>query len=149
MLPRSVITFFCDDVREEKSGMDTLIGIYPDNINAPSFPFSFPKLAIYTRLNIDIEDSLGDIKISVSIPGSKTTILSTLSAEYASKSQADASQNNSPMVGLISKAIAISLSISEPGQLRTTVTIGEEKYVGGVLNIRQVPSPADPTDEPS
>ena len=145
MLPRSVITLFCDDVREEKSGMDTLIGVYSDNVNVPSFPFSFPKIAIYTRINIDVADSPGEISIVISVPNQDDVLLSTLDTKIITDGQRQAKRNGAPMVGLISKAIAANFTVPAPGQVTLTVKIKGRKYVGGTLNVKQTPKSVSPT----
>ena len=145
MLPRSVITLFCDDVREEKSGMDTLVGVHPDNINVPSFPFSFPKMAIYTRINLDVADSPGDIPIFISVPNQDDVLLSTLDTETITNGQTKSKKDGSPMVGLISRAIATNFIVPAPGQVKITVKIKGKKYVGGVLNLKLNPESGSPT----
>lgn len=139
MLPRSVISFFCDDIREEKNDMDTLIGIYPNNVNVPHFPFSFPKLGIYTRIHFDVEDSPGDIKIKASRPKEEDIPLTIMTEESFSESQQQTKEEGLPVMGLISKAVAVGFTIKEPGQLKIIVTIQGEEYIGGVLNVQQTP----------
>ena len=136
---------FCDDLREEKSGMDTLVGVHPDNINVPSFPFSFPKIAIYTRINLDAADSPGDISIVISVPNEDDVLLSTLDTEMITNAQTKSKKDGSAMVGLISKAIAANFTVPAPGQVKITVKIKGKKYVGGVLNVKLIPESGSPT----
>lgn len=139
MLSRSVVTLFCDDVREEKSGKDTLIGVHPDNINVPSFPFSFPKMAIYTRINIDVADSPGEISIIISVPNQDDVLLSTLDTKTITDGQTQAKKDGSPMVGLIIRVTGTNFIVPAPGQVKLTAKIKGKKYVGGVLNVKQTP----------
>ncbi len=140
MLSRSVVTLFCDDIREEKNGMDTLIGVYPNNVNVPQFPFSFPKLGMYTRIHFDVEDSPGDITIQASSPIEENTPLTVMTEESFSEAQQQTKEEGLPIVGLISKALAIGFTVKEPGQVKIIVTIQGVEYLGGVLNVNQTPA---------
>ena len=137
MLPRSVMSLFCDDIREEKSGADILVGIYPDKVNVPSFPFAFPKFGIYTRINIDVADSPGEITVRISTPKEDDALFSGFSEDFISKAQADSKRNGSPMTGLIAKIIGSPFNIKEPGQVKVIITIQGVEYVGAVLNVEQ------------
>ena len=53
----SAIGIFCEDIRQEKSEQDTLIGILPDNVNVPSIPGMFPKLGLVVRMHFDVSSS--------------------------------------------------------------------------------------------
>src|SRR3954452_971566 len=64
MQPVSVVAFFCEDIREEKSGQDIIIGVFPDNLNlTPSGPSEgagttvITKLGLYVRLHFDVNDT--------------------------------------------------------------------------------------------
>lgn len=139
MLPRSAITLFCDDIREEKTGMDTLIGVYPENVNVPSFPFAFPKIGIYTRISFDVTDAPGEIAVRFSAPKQDDVPLTVFSEEFVSNAQIESKTNGSPITGLITKAVSVSFPVKEAGQVRVIVTIQGVEYVGGILNVNQAP----------
>jgi len=61
----SAIAIFCDDIRAEKAGTDTIVGVLPDNINVPDMPGIFPRLAVYIRLHIFDFESAPSIKIKI------------------------------------------------------------------------------------
>lgn len=48
----SAIALFCDDVREEKAGSETLVGVLSDNIRVANIPGFFYRLVLYARLHI-------------------------------------------------------------------------------------------------
>lgn len=52
----SLITLFAEDIREEKSGQVTLVGIFDDQLEVPSFPVHIPKLALLTTLSTLLDD---------------------------------------------------------------------------------------------
>lgn len=57
----TAISFFCEDIRNEVNGIETIVGILPDTISvkgiAPDLvpagqTHALPKMSIYTRLNL-------------------------------------------------------------------------------------------------
>jgi hypothetical protein len=59
MTVSSAVCIFCEDIREEKSGQDTIVGTLPDNllINPPPPKLQdakalMPKLGMYLRINL-------------------------------------------------------------------------------------------------
>ena len=136
MLPRSVISLFCDDIRIEQTGIETLVGVYPDNVNVPLLPFQFPKLGIYTRIVIDAQDHLEKIEIQISVPGSDTQLLTEMNRDVIADARKMAIDNGTPTVGLISKALSAPFAINEAGQVRIIVKIEGVDYIGGILNVQ-------------
>lgn len=49
----SKYTIICDDVRKEDNGKILLLGVYPENIVVPQFPFKMPSLCFYELLASD------------------------------------------------------------------------------------------------
>src|SRR5262245_1416449 len=74
----SVIALFCEDIREEKSGQDTIIGILPDALNVPQFPGALPKLGIYVRFHLNAESEFRSIRTRLRIPGANDLPLATV-----------------------------------------------------------------------
>ena len=139
MFPRSAITLFCDDIREEHMGMITLVGVYPNNVNVPSFPFVLPKLGIYTRILIDVNDALRKITIHISAPDGKIELSTEIDEESIAKSQMAAKDKGSPIVGIMAHAIAAPFVVKEAGQIKLIVNIEGVEYIGGVLIFDQTP----------
>jgi hypothetical protein len=50
----SACALFCEDVRQEKTGGETLVGVMRDNLAMSSLPGVLPKLGIYIRMNIPL-----------------------------------------------------------------------------------------------
>lgn len=46
----SAAALFCQDIRPEKSGTETLVGVLPDNVDVVSIPGIMPQLCLYTRI---------------------------------------------------------------------------------------------------
>jgi hypothetical protein len=141
MLPRSVVALFCDDVREEKSGKETIVGIYPDNVNVPSFPYTFPRVLIYTRINTDVRDKIKKVEIRISLPEEETeTIMSTADKKFVSETQKTAKKKGTPIVSIVGRVVASQMRVLAPGQVRLLVTVNDDEYVGGFINVQQTPN---------
>ena len=48
----SVVALFCSDVRQEKGGTETIVGIFPDNVNLLTIPGAFAQMYVYVRMLI-------------------------------------------------------------------------------------------------
>lgn len=137
MLPRSVITLFCDDVRNEKEGLVSLIGIYSNNINVPDIPFVFPKLVMYTRIHIDVADEIENIIIRVSPPDGDDHDLTHMDRDFISESQENSRDKNVPIVGLMSQAVSAPFIVRQEGLFKIKVVIDDDEYLGGVVNFKK------------
>src|SRR5947199_412358 len=65
MQSRHAIGIFCEDIREEKNEVYSLIGVMPDNINVPATPGMLPKLAIYARFHVPPTLNVGAIDLKL------------------------------------------------------------------------------------
>lgn len=52
----NAITFFCNDIREEKSGQVSLIGVFDDVVRVESLPTIVPKIAIMAMLSVSTSE---------------------------------------------------------------------------------------------
>lgn len=135
-----VISLFCDDIRQEKRGTDILVGIYPDNLNVPSFPFTLPKLAIYTRIHFDPTSELGKITIFLRHDSGDELVLTELDPQLIQKTKADALAKEAPLAGLISRTVFTTFHIKEAGRTRVMVKINDQEYLSATLNVQQTPA---------
>lgn len=131
----SCITFFCDDIREEKSGKDTLVGIYSDNLASEKFPINFHRLALYTRINLSVDEKVNEITIRITAPGGIKDELAKLEGEFIRNAQNDAKSKGSRQTGIINKAIIGSAVVSEPGRIEIVVQIDKQEFLSGFLNV--------------
>jgi hypothetical protein len=143
----NVIGLFCDDIREEKSGQDTIIGIMPDHVNVPSFPGVFAKLGVYVRIHLSSTADVSAITAALHFPTGEKMALAGFDRDFIERQKQQNPAGQNPIVGLISKALAAPLLIREAGRLRIVVTFDGEEEVCGTLNVQAAPS-ASVTDSP-
>jgi hypothetical protein len=137
----SALCLFSEDIREEKSGQDTIVGTLPDNVTFPVAPPSpnarpmMPKLAFYLRMNLD--SSIKPKDISAKILNTDGTVIaeSTWDRLVVDKAFDDAASNKMLFVSLILKAIASPLAFPGPGIMKAVVNIDGQEHIAGALNI--------------
>lgn len=132
----SVVGFFCEDIREEKSGQDTIIGILPDNYKVPSLPGLTPKLCGYCRMHLEIQSKFTDVIKTRLVGVNQSDIeLGIISQDIIDNSMQEALRNGMPYAGLITKVVLSPFSVQKQGLVQLIVTIGAVDYVAAALNI--------------
>jgi hypothetical protein len=144
MIPAAVC-IFCEDVREEKSGQDTIIGILPDNLVATRPPSGvtspnirlLPRLGIYMRIHLDADqDAPKEVSAKVINIDGQIVAHSTWETATVEKSFSDSRANKIPVVGLIFKLVVAPFPLTPEGGRITAVAIvdGVER-IAGALNV--------------
>jgi hypothetical protein len=140
----SVIALFCEDIREEKSGTDTIVGVLPDNLRVPHVPALFPKMCVYLRTNIGLAFDAGPFTTRIVMPGGKEAGRSEARAEVVNSVRQAAQSKGAPYAGFITRFVFAPLHIDETGRILALVTIRGNEYVAGALNIEVAPQHATP-----
>jgi hypothetical protein len=145
MQPVSIIALFCEDIRTEAQGTDSLVGIMPDNLNVPQFPFILPKLSIYLRVLFDRRMDLKPIGVGMRIPGVQGDVqMTVLDDNLISSAREKSESNESPVLGLIARAVLSPFPVPSPGRILVVAKVqGKERICGG-LNVQKIPQ-AEPT----
>lgn len=78
MIDISGFALFCEDIRDEAGGSDSLIGVMPQGIIVPTFPFTAHKIGIYARLQVSRHWDKGAIVCGVQMPNSFVRDLSVI-----------------------------------------------------------------------
>lgn len=131
----SAIGLFCEDIREEKSGQDTLVGILPDNVDVPSVPGVIPKIGLYVRVHIYETGKPQKIRIRLKMPGGEETELANLD-NLIDKSKKEAAENAIPYAGIISKSVISPFKLTSIGKVEAILEVDDEEFTCGALNIR-------------
>ncbi len=133
---------FCEDIREEKQGTDTLIGILPDNIVVRALGQSeqsgqpvFPKLALYVRINVSSETHIETLSVKLRLPDGSVLNLTTFDKELIKKTQLDASE--APFMGFLSKTVFGPMPIPMEGRFEAIVELNGGEIVCGFLNVKR------------
>ena len=136
----SVVALFCSDVREEKGGTVTLVGIFPDNLNIPKIPGSFARMCVYVRMHLRTDFDPGPLFARIVMPGGQEISRSDVQDELLNETRKKAKASGTPNVGLISTFVVSPLLIAKAGRIQALVTVGNKEYVAGSLNVQLAPS---------
>ena len=136
MYPVLAVTLFCEDIREEKTGLSTLIGVMPNNIETANFPIVFAKLGLYTRISFSADAEVGDLSVWLQMAGEKR-LLTKIDPDLVVKAKSEA-KRGVPMAGLISKSLLPAFTVTKPAVVTVTVQVGDQEIVAGGMNVRKV-----------
>jgi hypothetical protein len=152
----SAVCLFCEDIRQEMSGQDTIVGTLPDYLiiegmsptSPPKAMRTVTKLGFYIRINIDT-NSENPKNVSAKVLSINGDILaeSEWDSDVIEKTFADAKTKQMPLVGLIFKAVASPLPIAESGKIRAIATVDGTDYLAGVLNVTVASALSPPTSQ--
>lgn len=141
----SAVGLFCEDIREERSGQDTLIGILPDNLQleqppAPGVPVAriLPRLCIYMRINIDPSFDPGPVTTRLIYPNGEELNFGPLDPALIKKTRDAALEENKPLAGFISKVVLGNFNTKSEGRIRLVLSAGGDDYLCGSLNIKLI-----------
>jgi len=143
MQPLSIMALFCEDIREEKREIVTLVGILPDSVNVSIPSKSDPrradppllKLAMYVRINFDPDLDLGTPKIRLVMPNGEKVELGTIKSEVVSVAREKAKEHGNPLAGVISRATMTPFRVPKGGGvMRLEVLINDVEHMAGALN---------------
>jgi len=142
MAKLATVCLFCEDIREERSGQDTIVGTMPDNLVAegqrPSATAKamLPKLGIYLRINFDIDGGMPkSVKAEVYLTNGAKFAESAWAPEVVEKAFSDTRANQLPLVGLVFKLVAGHLPLGDGGKIKVVVTVDDAEYLAGALNV--------------
>jgi hypothetical protein len=130
------VTFFCEDVRPEVAGSESLIGVLSDNVNVADFPMIFPKIAVYTRVTFDIDYDPEEISIFLHANG-KEDAIGVIDIDLISKAIHDAKANGSPISTIISRAIAAPFPIEKSGRILVYLRTSKKEMITGTMNLEK------------
>jgi hypothetical protein len=166
MHKRTVVTLFCEDVRDEKAGTVSLIGVMSDNINVNTLgaedrdgdgqvtlkPGSrtLPRLCVYTRVNFDPNDDLKSISMKITLPGGEDSFDSAVEPEIIEQSKSQAKEKRNLLAGLISRIELGGTPLAKSGVLLVEVAIDGDTYLAGAMNVNLIgetaQAPTSPTE---
>jgi hypothetical protein len=129
-----VVGFFCEDIREEKSGQDTIIGILPDNLQVGPTPGMIPKLGLYVRFVLDRDSPIKNISMRITAPGGQEMPMGEMD-QIIEQAKIEALTKEMPYAGLIAKAVISPFPVHAPGRIEAVVRVDGVDRVCAVLNL--------------
>ncbi len=146
----SALALFCEDIRQEKGGIVSLVGVLLDNINVEGVPGFAPKLAIYIRANFDPTQDLAPIWYELILPDGSVPVSDHVKREVLEKAQTESLRDGNPIASLVSRAIMSPFAIQQAGRMRVVVHFGDKEILAGSLNVKVTATTASSeTSQPS
>lgn len=128
---------FCEIIRSEQSGQDTLIGVFPDNINI-SIPGVMTGLAVYARISFEPIGPTFPLSVIVTFTNGET-VTNDVETTIIQKAQQDAELAGHPLATVISRMQFLNLPINATGRMTVSAHIGERACTLAALNFREIP----------
>lgn len=130
----SAVGLFCEDIRQEINGIETFVGVLPDNLAIPAVPGMMPKLGIYTRVHITPDFDVKKISVRVDFfNGKRLQDLGSFNEEAINREKASARETGSPLIGFIFRATISPAPVTEFGRILLWVKIDDEEWPCGGL----------------
>lgn len=131
----NAVAIFCEDIREEKSGQNTLVGIYADNILVPSVPAVMSKLALYMRINFAPSEDIKSASFELVLPDGEHILIGDVTSSLIDDANADAIRTGRPFSTLVANAVFPQFILKQHGTLSAVVSINGNRLVCGLLNV--------------
>lgn len=135
MKPYSVIGIFCEDVRREASGQETIVGTLPDTLSVSGVPCVFPRLAVYIRAMFDVSFKLNNLSYEFRDPNHELIQKNDVDSSIISKAFSRAEEKNNPVAGLKTFSIFSPAGIPSEGLFQIQATVNDDAFICGVLKI--------------
>ncbi len=131
-----VSAFFCEDVRQEASGSITIIGVFPDNLGADTFPFMLPKLTVHARAVFELPTAIQTYSIAVRVPGQEKPVASQ---SFARAEILQLLEGSKPPIATLVTTIGFANAVfTEPGLATIEATLDGELFLCAALNVGHV-----------
>lgn len=139
-----LMAVFCEDIREEATGQQTLIGILPDIINLPPRPAEakqtsrprLPKLGVYFRIQMGVDEPAQPINVKLIFSDGQEVALGTIDQPLIDKAKQEARDASMPQAGLRFTAVYPNFRIESFGIMSAVCEMGNDRHTAGMLNFR-------------
>ena len=146
MLPLNIMALFCEDIREEKGDVVSLMGVMPDTVNlvqgvevkekdAKGANAILPKLCMYIRINFDADFDLPEPRMRLAMPDGQNVEVGAIQADVVSKARQQAKEKGNPLAGVISRVVIAPFRPPE-GVMKLEVLISDVAHLAGSLNFK-------------
>jgi hypothetical protein len=136
-MPRwDAIGFFCEDIRHELNGIETIIGVMPDNVAVEGGSGFMPKVGMYVRIHVTPDIDVESISVSVDFfDGEHRQVIGSFSRDQIEKEKEDARNSGSSLIGFIFRGVMSPFPVPHLGPVRLKAKVGEEEIICGGIKI--------------
>lgn len=149
MRPIVALALFCDSVRRERGGSDTIVGVLPDNMNIKETPAVLPRLSLYIRLQFDPDADVNPVSLFLRTPDGEMISLGVLAPEVFDRARRQAKENAKPYAGMIARTEMAPFQVIRPGRIDAIVKTATDEILAGHLTFKlSEESNSSPTEPP-
>ncbi len=150
----SAFAFFCEDVRREASGKETLIGVAPDIMRFSKFPARVRRIQIYYRIRFEVGKKYDQVITPVlewdGKPVDSEEPNHPFPLDLIQKSLDDAITRDAPYITAGGRIILREpFPIQKPGRMLAFLKIGDQRLLCGALTFIERPIPSSASLLPS
>ena len=134
----SVVGVFCEDIREEKGGLVSLIGIYPDNLTIDNFipnQTALNRLMLYIRVHLDSKKQPKNVALKIIHPDKAILDVGPADPAIIDVGYEATKRIDAPFTSIILRLSLAPLTIRSLGWLQAEVTIDDVAYVAGAIRL--------------
>ena len=126
---------FCEDIRIEKNGQETLVGVLSDNIETPQFPIILPKLGVYLRTRFSTSFTLTTFSVTLVNSGGEEQLRIDYDSALIEKVYEEAREKGYPFAGFKSVSIIDQVPVRQESSLDLFSIVNGERYLCAQLRI--------------
>jgi hypothetical protein len=141
----SVIAIFCSDIRQEKGGTETIVGVFPDTVNLPTIPGAFSQMHIYVRMHVRPSYLVSAIITRIVLPDGSELEQSEMNPDLITRTRAKYEAANAPYMGFIVKFGIAPFQVVQEGPLKVIVRVDGVDHIAGQVTFRKIPDRDDTT----
>jgi hypothetical protein len=131
----SVTALFCEDIRPETSGQETLVGLLGDGIEVNSLPAMIPKLSFYIRANFAMGFELNALSFDLVSPSGHVIFTNHVEKSLIEESYSEAKAKEMLTVGIKTYSTFSPFPITEAGFYKLNSSVNEETRMTSYLKV--------------
>jgi hypothetical protein len=137
----TAVAFFCQDIREEVGGTNTLVGVMSDNTQVPRIPFALGRFGIYARALLPLTVEPHDLALIMRLPDGTDVKVGEYTEDFIRSAIEEARETGTPAVGIIATSTASPFPVLAEGVHRLLLKAGEEEKLIGMMNFTLISPP--------
>lgn len=131
----AALSLFADDIREEIGDINTVVGIYPDNILVPALPGMLAKLACYTRVIFDPNYPPTNMRTVIRFEDGPEIASNVLDDNLIATAVRDTKAKGGLVASIISRAVFGGVSLTQPCRIVSVAEHDGEETIAGFVSI--------------
>lgn len=126
---------FCEDIRREHNGQETIVGIFPDNIAVEGVPTVIPKMAVYLRVHSSLDFPLDSITLRLLAPNGEELASSDAEHDLIKQAFDNSREKGADFAGIVMRFVLSPVHVQTTGRFRASIRINGDETAVGTLNI--------------